>query len=168
MPLKNPDQRKEYEKARYKTLERREKKKEYDNRYQSKLEYKEYQAKWYRKNKKQANIKSREWYNKNKETELVKRWTRSIFRKFSLTVEQYYEMEKAQNYKCACCGTDKPGIKTKRWHIDHCHDTGIIRGLLCHGCNLGIGHFKDNPEELQKAISYLIGFNKYAGNTQWL
>jgi hypothetical protein len=44
------------------------------------------------------------------------------------------------------------------FHVDHCHETGKIRGLLCHSCNTGIGKLGDNLEGLQKAVSYLERF----------
>ena len=59
-------------------------------------------------------------------------------------------MEKAQNYCCAICETDKPGKRAKRWFVDHDHKTNKVRKLLCHQCNLGLGHFKENVELLQK------------------
>jgi hypothetical protein len=53
---------------------------------------------------------------------------------------------------CCICGSTRG---KRNHHIDHCHATGVLRGLLCHNCNLGIGHFKDNIELLEKAITYL-------------
>jgi|ERR1035437_4401095 hypothetical protein len=55
-----------------------------------------------------------------------------------------------QGNVCAICGT--PGTK---WTVDHCHTTKIIRGVLCRLCNLGLGHFRDNPKILAAAIRYL-------------
>lgn len=52
------------------------------------------------------------------------------------------------NY-CAICGI------TERLHIDHCHNSGDVRGLLCSNCNLGIGNLKDNIKILKNAILYL-------------
>lgn len=51
---------------------------------------------------------------------------------------------------CAICGNTP-----KRLRIDHDHDTGKYRGLLCDNCNIGLGHFKDSPDRLRKAILYL-------------
>ena len=51
---------------------------------------------------------------------------------------------------CLLCG-----IKTEKLVIDHCHKTKRVRGLLCHQCNSGLGHFKDNTEFLLKAVEYL-------------
>ena len=64
--------------------------------------------------------------------------------------EQYEEMYKQQNGKCSLC--NKMYIQL---HIDHCHSTGIVRGLLCSSCNSALGKFGDNIEGLQKAIDYI-------------
>jgi hypothetical protein len=72
---------------------------------------------------------------------------------YGLTQEQFMEMYNKQEGKCAICG-DKP--ETQRGlHIDHCHKTNQVRGLLCHGCNTAIGGLREDPEIFQKAISYL-------------
>jgi hypothetical protein len=77
--------------------------------------------------------------------------------KFGITVEQFDSMLAAQNYCCAICmSTDPKGRGT--FHVDHCHTTGQIRGLLCHDCNTGIGKFKDSPDALKKAVDYLERF----------
>lgn len=71
-----------------------------------------------------------------------------------MTDEQYHEMMKTQEGKCAICGTtftDKP----RHIHIDHCHSTGKVRGLLCKPCNQGLGMFKDDPALLKAAAYYV-------------
>lgn len=54
---------------------------------------------------------------------------------------------------CGICGSEPNG---KDLHIDHDHATGAFRGLLCHSCNVGIGHFKEDPEVLDAAKRYLL------------
>lgn len=77
------------------------------------------------------------------------------FRKMGITRE-WYAQEAAKG--CAICGTylsSESKIKRERGHIDHCHATGKVRGILCDLCNKGLGQFKDNIESLTKAIEYL-------------
>lgn len=58
---------------------------------------------------------------------------------------------------CAICEVSV-SVASKRYHLDHDHDTGEIRGVLCHGCNVGLGCFKDDPRRLLKAVDYLNKF----------
>jgi hypothetical protein len=58
----------------------------------------------------------------------------------------------AQEGRCATCGRGD-----KILCVDHNHSTGIVRGLLCHRCNLGIGFLQDNPDLTQRATDYLRG-----------
>ena len=62
-------------------------------------------------------------------------------------------MKRKQEGRCAICG-EEPSTK-RGLAIDHCHITGKVRGLLCHGCNIGIGSMKDSAVLLLKAIRYL-------------
>ena len=77
-------------------------------------------------------------------------------RKFGITYEEYQEMIRVQNHSCAICGVTKPGGRGN-WHVDHCHETGKIRALLCWACNVGLGCFKDNEKLLRLAATYLKG-----------
>jgi Recombination endonuclease VII len=65
----------------------------------------------------------------------------------------YAEYSEKQQGLCAICR--QPEDNGKRMSIDHCHVNGNFRGLLCWRCNVGLGHFRDNPALLQNAISYL-------------
>ena len=76
-------------------------------------------------------------------------------KKYNVTKEVLVELHEKQGGKCAICG-DEPTTK-RGLHIDHCHQTGAIRGLLCHGCNTGIGAMKDSADIVSKALSYLRG-----------
>lgn len=61
----------------------------------------------------------------------------------------------AQNGGCAICSTTTPDGNARRFHVDHDHETGKIRGLLCHSCNTGIGKLRDDPDLLLSAVAYL-------------
>jgi hypothetical protein len=87
-------------------------------------------------------------------TELRRR--SSLMRKYGITVEQYDSMLAEQGGRCACCGTDEPGGRSKVvFHVDHDHGTGAVRGLLCRGCNVGIGSLGDTIAGLEMGIRYL-------------
>lgn len=72
-------------------------------------------------------------------------------RQHGLSDEQYASLIEEQGDACAIC--EMPFLEIPR--IDHDHSTGDVRGLLCHNCNVAIGHFKDNPELMRRAIRYL-------------
>jgi hypothetical protein len=75
-------------------------------------------------------------------------------RKFGITWDDYERMKQAQGHSCAICKTTSPGGRGD-WHVDHDHNTGRVRALLCWACNVGLGSFKDNINNLAQAISYL-------------
>jgi len=72
--------------------------------------------------------------------------------KYGITPEQTQEMLRGQNHACAICQDE---INEATLQVDHCHDTGVVRGLLCRGCNLGLGNFKDSAKLLDAAKEYL-------------
>lgn len=67
----------------------------------------------------------------------------------------YQRLYEAQKGKCAICETEKLQVGKFRLHIDHCHETGHIRGLLCHNCNVGIGNLRHDEKIMRAAIEYL-------------
>jgi hypothetical protein len=72
--------------------------------------------------------------------------------RYGINLEEYTRMLEAQGGKCKICG----GVPSARMlGVDHDHATSTIRGLLCGGCNSGIGYFQDNPSLLRKAADYL-------------
>lgn len=73
---------------------------------------------------------------------------------YGLTLEQYDALLDSQGGVCALCGGDDPGVKGV-WHVDHCHDSLAVRGLLCSPCNTGLGQFKDRPDVLRRAADYV-------------
>lgn len=72
---------------------------------------------------------------------------------YGLTLEDYRNLFIKQDNKCAICKQDL--VLKKHTHIDHCHKTNKVRGLLCHGCNTAIGLFKESQDVLESAREYL-------------
>lgn len=72
--------------------------------------------------------------------------------KYGLSYEQYKNMHERQDYLCAIC---QHKCHEDDLHVDHDHDTGQVRGLLCSSCNTGLGMFKDKIRCLASAIVYL-------------
>lgn len=92
-----------------------------------------------------AEIKARKASDKYKNTYLL--------RQFGITLEVFHKMKESQNDKCKICSTKFNSENIIQ--VDHNHDTGKVRALLCRNCNWGIGHFKDSPLLLTKAIEYI-------------
>jgi hypothetical protein len=84
-------------------------------------------------------------------------WRCLLRRQYGVTEEWYNLKLIEQDYCCAICGTKSTG-KRSHFDIDHDHATGVNRGLLCSPCNTGIGHFKEDPGKLRKAIEYLVKY----------
>lgn len=75
-------------------------------------------------------------------------------RKFGLSPEEYARILDAQGRRCATCRVDL--CLGKGTHVDHCHTTGLVRGVLCQSCNLALGHAKDDPVVLAAMADYLL------------
>lgn len=94
------------------------------------------------------------WYTKNREKQIAssKKWSetnsvRVLANKYKCSEKLIIELQ--ARAKCDLCG------ETRDLNIDHCHNSGLVRGILCRSCNVGLGIFKDNKELLAKAIDYL-------------
>jgi len=81
--------------------------------------------------------------------------------RFGMEPEDYDRMFEEQNGQCAICGSENPNgatsksTKTRNFSVDHCHETGKIRGLLCTSCNRGLGLLGDTVASLRAALEYL-------------
>lgn len=97
-------------------------------------------------------------YHSDNRTERLENMRKvSYARRYKISIEQYDAMFEQQNNQCAICG-DSAGYKGKRLAVDHNHETGEIRGLLCDRCNLVLGKVKDNPDLLAEMVAYLKSY----------
>lgn len=94
-------------------------------------------------------------YSKHRDALLVKARMRHLFRLYGLTPEAFQTLLTSQEGLCALCA--RVLSDRRRAHVDHCHQTGRIRGLLCISCNHALGMLGDTPEGLAKALAYVRG-----------
>jgi hypothetical protein len=106
--------------------------------------------KYYSRNRQKCLAKRIEYQQQNKPA--VR--NRQLIRKFSITLEEYNRKLRDQDGKCAICGTQN-GSNGRSLAVDHDHQTGRIRKLLCDRCNRGLGFFDHNPKLLEFAKDYL-------------
>ena len=174
MPHKDPKAAKEYqaayraanrEKARLRTAQWRK-----DNPEKAA----ELSGKWEKENPEKAAEKRRAWREKNRERhqQTQREWrervgynqrrkergdhVRQQLKKYGLTEETFTELLNSQGGCCAICGQPDPRMKnSSRLYVDHCHETGLVRGLLCRACNTMLGSAKDMATVLRAGADYL-------------
>lgn len=107
---------------------------------------------WRRDNLEEARRRDREYCRKNPERKRLN----AAKAKYGLT---HLEISYRRSLPCEICGERMPEGRTGLGqNIDHCHDTGELRGTLCNLCNRGLGQFKDDPQILINAARYLIAW----------
>lgn len=94
--------------------------------------------------------KQKEYYQQNKE-----RWVEASLQKlYGIGLEDYKRLLTEQNESCKIC--ERPQSSFKRsFAVDHCHETGKVRGLLCSNCNTSLGLMKENPRAVKNMINYI-------------
>ena len=93
------------------------------------------------------NYRSHNWSGLEREDTIMRN-------KYNISLKEYNQLLDFQGGSCALC--QKPLERlSRRINIDHDHDTGEVRGLLCTGCNTGLGHLGDDIEGLERALYYL-------------
>ena len=129
-----------------------EKKRKYSRKYNAahREEVNKRQRKYRAQNPEKARESNRKW--RAADPEKVRESIRKshLRRKYGLTPEQYSALVDAQCGQCAICGRGDEYLC-----VDHSHSAGIVRGLLCHGCNKAVGFLHDSPDLLRKAANYL-------------
>lgn len=123
---------------------------------------KETVSNWQKQNPKKVHTRNMRWEkrhpdkvkrkrSKYRNSDTYKNWYYQKY--YNITLKTYLLLSEQQDNKCLICS------KKESLHVDHCHKTGKIRGLLCGNCNKAIGLLKENKNNLNNAILYLEKFN---------
>lgn len=111
----------------------------------------ERRRRWRLRNPERSRAQVRDWRAANPER--FKATDRALrLKKYGLTIDSYERLFASQSGRCACCETEKP---EGRWHVDHDHVTGRVRGIVCGKCNTGIGLLGDSVSGVERALRYL-------------
>lgn len=110
---------------------------------------------WRLQNKEKTKALQKKWRRDNLAYDKIRQRAHQLKSKYGITETDYLEILQEQRGVCKICGTTKVGGKWKVFHIDHDHQTGKIRGLLCTNCNRGLGLLGDTFESIEKAYLYM-------------
>lgn len=137
-----------------------------EKRAETQRKRREYTRRWREENPDKVKAQRERWLTENRDrvnaneraryaADPSKAAAKQRRRLYGITQDQFDAMLSDQNFSCAICGTKEPGGVGKTFHVDHCHSSGEVRGLLCYLCNAGLGSFRDNTVFLKHAIGYL-------------
>ena len=85
----------------------------------------------------------------------AQRWDDYYRRTYGITLADYEAMYDRQDGRCAICRSDSSGRANGRMVVDHCHESGRVRALLCCGCNALVGYLETRREHLEAALAYI-------------
>lgn len=104
---------------------------------------------YYSRNKEKLNLQSKKYYLENRDRllEMQKSWARK--RKYGLSDEEFTSLLSRCEGKCQICGN----IFSKTPHVDHCHKTGRVRGLLCKTCNTALGFYEKYKNDFERYLN---------------
>jgi hypothetical protein len=143
-----------------------------------------YSQKWRAGNRERAREYARQWNEENREANLVKlrqylartkgrrnenckKWKqenpdkvvvyarRTWLKRYGLTLEHYEALSEQQGHKCAICASPRENERTGNLCVDHCHDSSVVRGLLCNDCNRNLVAQRNDPDIFLKAAEYV-------------
>lgn len=109
----------------------------------------EYNRLYYLNNKDKIKTNVKLWQTLNKNKVNISSRKSKLKNKYGISLEDLFSLKQRQNNVCAICESEE------NLCVDHSHETGKVRGLLCHNCNKGLGFFEDNIAILNSAIDYL-------------
>ena len=104
----------------------------------------------YERNKELYVQRAREWRKANPERYQRSKTKHRLKKAYQLTPEEYETLRRLQDGKCG-----NPGCSNQAQHLDHCHVTERVRGFLCFGCNISLGHLDEDPARIMGLLDYL-------------
>ena len=126
---------------------------------------KEYQKKWRQENSDEISAYQKEYQAEYRSRDDKQQWfwEKNLLANYGITPDDFNQMWDDQDGKCAVCFTKLTprGRNGNSAAVDHNHETGEVRALLCRSCNHAIGQLKDSPAVLESAIRYLRVFGYY-------
>ena len=101
------------------------------------------------------------WHKKKRSEDPDYYRNKNLKQTYGITIKEFNKLLELQSGKCAIC--QGPPVYNgfgggSVYHVDHCHETDKVRGLLCQKCNLGLGYFQDKELNILKATGYLMVF----------
>ena len=111
---------------------------------------------YYGKSKEKLLSITRAHYRKNADKLKYYAWERALKREYGITPAEYNEKLEEQDGVCAIC--NQPQILNRRLSVDHEHETGKVRGLLCLNCNSALALFRESTDRMHAAIFYLCEY----------
>lgn len=87
-------------------------------------------------------------------------------KRYGLTLDQLENMKRVSKGLCEICGSppSNRGTASKSLHVDHCHSTGQVRGMLCSKCNMILGQINESPQRLLEMLVYLHKYKEAQKN----
>ena len=118
---------------------------------------------WYERNKDKATAKVKAWRQQNSDAvkqyridNRQKHYRQELVRKYGVEPTWFDEQMRQQGDSCVCCKREfQLGDKQTSPHVDHCHETKAVRGILCNRCNTVLGLCKDDDKLLSSLARYL-------------
>lgn len=131
-----------------------------------------YNKEWRAKNREKMRQKSKDYYDANKEkvSQTSAAWAKAntnrvksnnLKRTYGIDLVEFNTMLERQHYSCAICAATLDGGRDT--HVDHCHESGRVRGLLCGKCNMALGLFQERSQLLERAAAYLQLYEREIG-----
>ncbi len=130
----------------------REKKRIYASTPEQKLKRTEYMKEYRKANRERTNAQAKKSHDNSLITRSYEyRRNSQLKAVYGITLDDYNKMLIEQEGKCLICGIDNPR-GTKAWHVDHCHVSGKVRGLLCNYCNPRLGFYETYKEKIEQYL----------------